>query len=648
MSTCWLREINNPVPAYGTGIEFYFKCLAFFLTKICGFTNFVDGTEGAGTLSSTVAGTNGEFNISGSDKNFRDTVAGSFTSGMVGDWIVIADSNRANAGIYKITAFISSTTVTVDFRSGATEYPVQTTGVDWWVIDAAATAATGTITGKAATSITDGDWIRVDGGSHIDDAKVLIFSTISPGGYTPNQWRGGVTATADVDPNNTLVGKTLNFSVGGVSKSCTFTGSNPLSISSIVSQINTAAGETCCYQSGGRGYASSYGKRLTWRVQNYGVWGRPQDPPSADRNEMQLTYSGSTAWTELGLEGTSNLTAPNLTQSHGVFDNVADPDIDDATEVAAWIAGQVDSAVLLDASSSTPTVNVSNTLGGEHGNKAIESVGFSFTGMAGGTMAVISDSLFRCRTPHTNGWEIEVLMVNGEYLGCNFPYAGDKSFEIRVSVNADWSFGSGKILGPVRIGTNYLGDGTYYAFGDDAGEYVTLAFRNTTGILDNGVMVGHIEPADSSMVTTEKIALMGNGTSVCSSSEMSRRTDLATVVGRGYVWCETSGGQVETRMADYSYKNASESLTAWVSREQNARKSQVFSRQDLIAGTWLYADPENTSNLYALLGRLVGHYYVRSNLSLRAAFDESANGAKDFFHMVSGIAFEWPGVTPQF
>lgn len=646
MASTWLREINNTVPAYGTGMEFYFKCLAFFLTKICGFTNFVDGSEGGGTLSSTIAGTNGEFNLSGSDKNFRDTVAGSFTSGMVGDWIVIADSNRDNAGIYKITAFVSSTTVTVDFRSGATEYPAQTTGVDWWVIDADATAATGTITGKAATSITDGDWIRVDGGNHINDAKVLIFSTISPGGYTPNQWRGGVVSTVDVDRNNTLSGKTLNFSVGGVSKSCTFTGSNPLSVSSIVSQINTAAGETCCYQSSSRGYANSYGYRLTWRVQNYSVWGRPQDPPSADRNEMQLTYSGSTAWTELGLEGTSNLTAPNLTQSHGVFDNVADPDIDDATEVAAWIAGQVDSAVLLDASSSTPTVNVSNTLGGDHGNKAIESVGFSFTGMTGGSMSVLSDNMFRCRTPHVNGWELEILMVDHDYLDCG---TSDPSthFVIRVSTNADWSFSTGKVLGPVWTGSGGYSDNTFYAFGDDAGEYINMIYHSSAEGYQ-GVLIGNIEPADSTMVTSEKVAIMGNTGITCNASVLTRSVAQTNYTGCGYSWCELSGSQVDVRMADYSYRNANESLTNWASREQNARRSQVFSKQDLLAGAWIYADPGNATNRYALLGRLVGNYYVRNNLTVKSTFDESANGAKDFFHVYSGFAFEWPGVTPQY
>jgi hypothetical protein len=81
-------------------------------------------------------GTNGSINISGSDKNFRDTTASSFVVGDDGKWLLLVDAtNPRNSGIYKAT-YVSASTMTLDFRSGAAEYPTQNLGdnLSWWLL----------------------------------------------------------------------------------------------------------------------------------------------------------------------------------------------------------------------------------------------------------------------------------------------------------------------------------------------------------------------------------------------------------------------------------------------------------------------------------------------------------------------------------
>jgi len=644
MSSTWLREIKDSNSGAGTGAPFLVRCLAYFLTEICGFTDYVNGSSDEDFKTEEASGTNGEFNISGTDKDFRDTVASGFTAGMVNAWLVVADANRLNAGIYLITGYTDATRITVDFRSGAAEYPAQTTGVSWWVISGTPAAATGTITGKDGTTVSDGDWIRVDDGDTINDAKVVIFSRQDPGTYSPNQWRGGVIAEEPFEFYNDLVGKVLNFSVGGVSKVCTFTGSSPLTGAQIVSQINAAAGQTVCHLSTSKGYEDSNGKHLTWRTYLGSVWGKPNDPPSSDGNNVTLTYSGSTAWTELGLTGTGDKNNPSLAQDHYAVDNVADPDYDDASEIAEMIKNSYNGHNWLSANRSGSTVNLSNDYDGAHGNKTIESSRFGVSGMSGGTMGSMDGNFFRCRTPHANGWEVEVA-YRGSAEG------GYQHLEFRVSTNADWTPGSGKVIGPVKFGADASNDLWLYAFGDDAGEYLTVAVHNDTGGQYLGAIVSNLIPADYGLATAEQVALMGCKGSDYEATEdrFNRGYDVeGRNVGHGYQWWDRAG-QVDLWMADLSASGYSDTLTQWSSRESNARRSNAsgFTQEDVIAGTYVIADPQNENNLYSIVGKISGLYSVREGIGDRTTFDEASSGASDFIHFRDGIAFEWPEVTPQ-
>jgi hypothetical protein len=90
---------------------------------------------GQGHFSSEKSGTNGSINTTGTDKGFQDTTAASFVGGDTGKWILIQDTtNPENSGWYKVT-YVDASNVTLDYRSGAAEYPTQNTGANlsWWL-----------------------------------------------------------------------------------------------------------------------------------------------------------------------------------------------------------------------------------------------------------------------------------------------------------------------------------------------------------------------------------------------------------------------------------------------------------------------------------------------------------------------------------
>ena len=137
MATQWLREIHTTSTGGGCGMPFALKCMALFLQKCLGFTGFAETVSSGSYVSTEKSGTGGSINIGGSDKNFRDDTASAFVVGDIGKWIVIREmTNPENAGIYEITANPDADTVTIDFRTGAAEYPTQNLGdnLDWWLL----------------------------------------------------------------------------------------------------------------------------------------------------------------------------------------------------------------------------------------------------------------------------------------------------------------------------------------------------------------------------------------------------------------------------------------------------------------------------------------------------------------------------------
>lgn len=135
MASAWLREINTTSTGTNTGIPFFLKCVALFCKHVLGFTNEVESVLAGNSFFSTEkSGTNGEINLTGTDKNFRDTVASSFVAGDHNKWLLVIDpTNPRNSGVYKAT-FVSADTMTLDFRSGAAEYPTANTGLHWYLL----------------------------------------------------------------------------------------------------------------------------------------------------------------------------------------------------------------------------------------------------------------------------------------------------------------------------------------------------------------------------------------------------------------------------------------------------------------------------------------------------------------------------------
>lgn len=133
MANHWLREVRYATAARA-GINFYSKCLCWWMYHVLGYTNFVE-TVASGSYDPTNPATEpnliyatavGSINVTGADKNFRDSTNSPFLVGHVNYWILLVDpTNEENSGWYKITAYVDASNVTIDYRSGAAEYPVQ-------------------------------------------------------------------------------------------------------------------------------------------------------------------------------------------------------------------------------------------------------------------------------------------------------------------------------------------------------------------------------------------------------------------------------------------------------------------------------------------------------------------------------------------
>lgn len=150
MATHWLREIRLTASSARRGSAFYSKMLCWWLYNILGYTNFSQSvTSGSYDPSGAATGTNGA--LSNANFNLVDSTYASFAPGDVGKWVLIKDlTNPLNSGWYKITAYVDANTVTIDFRSGATEYPTTASGLSWWLLAE-----------DANTPITDADYWRL-------------------------------------------------------------------------------------------------------------------------------------------------------------------------------------------------------------------------------------------------------------------------------------------------------------------------------------------------------------------------------------------------------------------------------------------------------------------------------------------------------
>lgn len=126
----WIRELTSSSTGSLTGIPFALKSTALFLRYGVGFTPVA--SVGSDWYSTEKSGTNGEINLTGTDKRFRDSTAASFVSGDTGKWLLVVGNDR-NTGWYKVT-YVDASNVDLDFRSGVAEYPTSQTGLSWYLL----------------------------------------------------------------------------------------------------------------------------------------------------------------------------------------------------------------------------------------------------------------------------------------------------------------------------------------------------------------------------------------------------------------------------------------------------------------------------------------------------------------------------------
>jgi hypothetical protein len=604
MASRSLREITTTGTGNGTGLPFALRCFAWFLKELLGFTNY---SESGNLLYSLSTGVNGSF--TGTDFTFTDSVSAAFVAGDVNRWIVVKDSVDRNCGIFKILTRVSASVVTLDWRSGTKEFPTASTGVTWWVIEPGATAAGGSITccdaDDLSATVEPGEFALINDGQGINlDHPFNFYRQYKyVGGYPPgsdlnwaiygfnsNSWRGGVVAANLFTRQNYLVGKTINLTFGDAGGAAvTFTGTNPLSITDVVDQINDALIATpfgeIVYESDALGYRRAGGGFLTFRT-TYGslLPGQPQFSaynylPAGGTNEggpannsMVCVYSGSDAWTELGLTGTSNLTAVAINPINRGYDNRDDPAHvpPRVPATGSAIATQLNTDIngmtgdLFSSSAALAVVTINNTQGGAHGNRTIGVLSggnMSATGMSGGTSPAWGD-YFRCKTPHAQGWEVEVS--TSDPLAA--PY-----LRVMVSANGAWD-ATGKILGPVYFGSVASAANWIYAEGDTDGEWLNFFTHQATANRYNGAVVGNLVPAESK-ADEEKVVLLGNNSSASAQYDggIFGRTYDSYHIGHGYVWSQ--GDPRECWMIEPSYSGYANGWSKWTTRERNRRCS---------------------------------------------------------------------------
>lgn len=136
MATHWIREIRLTASSARRGSAFWSKMLCWWLYNVLGYTNFSESIGGGGgSYNPAVAATGTNGALSNANFNLVDSTYASFAPGDVGKWVLIKDlTNPSNSGWYKILAYVDANTVTIDFRSGATEYPTTASGLSWWML----------------------------------------------------------------------------------------------------------------------------------------------------------------------------------------------------------------------------------------------------------------------------------------------------------------------------------------------------------------------------------------------------------------------------------------------------------------------------------------------------------------------------------
>jgi hypothetical protein len=108
------------------------KFLSLFLERVLGYSFLSQSIVSAGADFRSFEKSGAGF-FSGTDKNFVDPT-GPFSATDLNKNLIVTSTLGWNGGIYKITGFIDANTITIDTRTGATEFPAAESGVAWCLL----------------------------------------------------------------------------------------------------------------------------------------------------------------------------------------------------------------------------------------------------------------------------------------------------------------------------------------------------------------------------------------------------------------------------------------------------------------------------------------------------------------------------------
>lgn len=141
MARAWLRGVepqndaNDSSDDWSLTAREHNSILYHFLTKCLNFVHVDEQVAGGKSFDGNEQASDTDGSFGGSDYQFVIS-SGKFSSGMVGEFIVIKDpTNEENSGIYLIDSYIDSNNITINFLTTAGTYPTAGSGLSWWVLD---------------------------------------------------------------------------------------------------------------------------------------------------------------------------------------------------------------------------------------------------------------------------------------------------------------------------------------------------------------------------------------------------------------------------------------------------------------------------------------------------------------------------------
>ena len=247
---------------------------------------------------------------------------------------------------------------------------------------------------------------------------------------------------------------------------------------------------------------------------------------------------------------------------------------------------------------------------------------------------------FRLRTPHANGWEIEVKIDDPKTGALSY----DKGVVVRVATDANWS--GSKILSEVYTGVDNTDVVWSYCAGDDAGEFINFFFHNSTNNEYGGFVAANLDLTELDRLPAEQAVLMGNRDGVTAwTANTYTRDHSDTKLARGDLWSDKEQHPAKCYMIEASYADESLGFSGWISRTVNVRNSNQW---DFIDGVPVVIDPNfelYSQNEFEMAGKVKGVVLTSGAATVRTALNDA--GTLDKFHIQDGLAIEWPNVTQQ-